>query len=316
MSEPPNTGLEVRTDGSDHLEAPSTASLFRSASLPFVFLRMCLYVALAEGTGYALQWVSRIIFPSELYSPLPRRILFGECIDLVGAFFAAWLMSRFEGRRLGEYGLPGRAAFGKLFWQGTLFGLIEISTVLGVIAALGGYRFGEVAIHGSEVWRWAILWTGVFLAVGFYEEFAFRGYIQFTLAQGVGFWPAAIVLSLVFGVMHATNPGESWVGLAGVVVSGLFWCLTLRRTGSLWFAVGMHASFDFAETFLYSVPDSGMIFPGHLSNATLHGPTWLTGGTAGPEASVLDFVVLGIFFLVFPRLFPANTSTRQLTESA
>jgi len=276
---------------------------------------MCLYVALAEGTGYALQWVSRIIFPSELYSPLPRRILFGECIDLVGAFFAAWLMSRFEGRRLGEYGLPGRAAFGILFWQGALFGLIEISTVLGVIAALGGYRFGEVAIHGSDLWRWAILWTVVFLVVGFYEEFAFRGYIQFTLAQGVGFWPAAIVLSLVFGVMHATNPGESWVGLAGVVVSGLFWCLTLRRTGSLWFAVGMHASFDFAETFLYSVPDSGMIFPGHLSNATLHGPTWLTGGTAGPEASVLDFLVLGIFFLVFPRLFPAKASTSQATEN-
>jgi hypothetical protein len=80
--------------------------------------------------------------------------------------------------------------------------------------------------------------------------------------------------------------------------------------------VGMHASFDFAETFLYSVPDSGMIFPGHLSNATLRGPAWLTGGTAGPEASVLEFVVLGIFFLVFPRLFPAKASTRQPTENA
>ncbi|MFI5057822.1 MAG: CPBP family intramembrane glutamic endopeptidase [Candidatus Acidiferrales bacterium] len=316
MTEPPNTGLEAEADGRDHLEAPSTASLFRGASLPFVFLRLCLYVALAEGAGYALQGISRFILPGELYSSLPKRILFGESIDLVSALLAAWVMSRFEGRRFGEYGLPIRAALGKLFWQGALFGLIEISTVLGVIAALGGYRFGEMAIHGSDLWRWAILWAVVFLAVGFYEEFAFRGYIQFTLAQGVGFWPAAIVLSLIFGVMHATNPGESWVGLTGVVVSGLFWCLTLRRTGSLWFAVGMHASFDFAETFLYSVPDSGMIFPGHLSNATLHGPAWLTGGPAGPEASVIEFVVLGIFFLVFPRLFPAKTSTKQLTESA
>jgi membrane protease YdiL (CAAX protease family) len=314
MNEPPNTGLEAEAGGRDHLEAPSTASLFRGASLPFVFLRLCLYVTLAAGAGYALQGISRFISPGEAYSSLPRRLLFGESIGLVSAFSAAWVMARFEGRRFGEYGLPGRTAFGKLFWQGALFGLIEISTVLGVIAALGGYRFGEVAIHGSDLWRWAILWAVVFLAVGFYEEFAFRGYIQFTLAQGVGFWPAAIVLSLVFGVMHATNPGESWVGLAGVVVSGLFWCLTLRRTGSLWFAVGMHASFDFAETFLYSVPDSGMIFPGHLSNATLHGPTWLTGGTAGPEASVLDFIVLGIFFLVFPRLFPAKASTSQATE--
>jgi uncharacterized protein len=263
-----------------------------------------------------LQWISRFALPSALYSSLPNRLMLGESIDLVSALSAGWVMSRLEGRRFGEYGLPGRAAFGKLFWLGALFGLVEISAVLGVIAALGGYRFGELAIHGGDLWRWAMLWGAVFLAVGFYEEFAFRGYIQFTLAQGVGFWSTAIVLSLVFGVMHAKNPGESWVGLAGVVVSGLFWCLTLRRTGSLWFAVGMHASFDFAETFLYSVPDSGMIFPGHLSNATLHGPTWLTGGSAGPEASVFDFLVLGVFFFVFSRLFPAKASTNQAAGNA
>jgi membrane protease YdiL (CAAX protease family) len=97
------------------------------------------------------------------------------------------------------------------------------------------------------------------------------------------------------------------MGLAGIVLTGLFWCLTLRRTGNLWFAVGMHASFDFGETFLYSVPDSGYIFPGHLSNATLAGPAWLTGGSAGPEASVCDFIMLLIFFYVFQRLYPART---------
>jgi uncharacterized protein len=311
MSDPAKQGWEKTIENQEILEPRSTISLFRGPSLPFVFLRLCLYVALVEGISIALQWIWRFALPSALYSSLPNRLMLGESIDLVSALSAGWVMSRLEGRRFGEYGLPGRAAFGKLFWQGAFFGLVEISAVLGVIAALGGYRFGELAIHGGDLWRWAILWGSVFLTVGFYEEFAFRGYIQFTLAQGVGFWPSAIVLSLVFGVMHATNPGESWVGLAGVVLSGLFWCLTLRRTGSLWFAVGMHASFDFAETFLYSVPDSGMIFPGHLSNATLHGPTWLTGGTAGPEASVLDFLVLGVFFFVFPRMFPAKASTNQ-----
>jgi hypothetical protein len=316
MSDPAKPGWEETIENQEILEPPSTIGLFRGPSLPFVFLRLCLYVALVEGISFALQWISRFALPSALHSSLPNRLMLGESIDLVSALFAAWVMSRLEGRCFGEYGLPSRAAFGKLFWQGALFGLAEISAVLGVIAALGGYRFGQLAIHGSDLWRWAMLWGAVFLVVGFYEEFAFRGYIQFTLAQGVGFWPAAIVLSLVFGVMHAKNPGESWVGLAGVVVSGLFWCLTLRRTGSLWFAVGMHASFDFAETFLYSVPDSGMIFPGHLSNATLHGPTWLTGGSAGPEASVLDFLVLGVFFIVFPRLFPAKASTNQAAGNA
>jgi hypothetical protein len=91
------------------------------------------------------------------------------------------------------------------------------------------------------------------------------------------------------------------------VAVGIFWCFTLRRTGTLWFAFGMHAAFDFGETFLFSVPDSGVVFPGHLSSAVIHGgPAWLVGGSAGPEASVLDFVILAIFFYVVHRMYPAK----------
>ena len=132
-----------------------------------------------------------------------------------------------------------------------------------------------------------------------------------SVAQGLSFWPAAVLLSIAFGLIHARNPGETWGGLAGIVLTGLFWCFTLQRTGNLWFAAGMHAIFDFGETFLYSVPDSGMIFPGHLSNATLAGPTWLTGGSAGPEASVFDFLVLVVFFYGFHRLYPAKSLDKQ-----
>jgi membrane protease YdiL (CAAX protease family) len=216
-------------------------------------------------------------------------------------------MAKLEARPFGGYGLPGRLAFGKLFWQGALFGLIEISAVIAVIAMLGSYHFGGLAIHGVQLLRWAIFWAACFVMVALYEEFTFRGYLQFTMTQVIRFWPAAVLLSLAFGFVHRGNPGESKWGLAGVVLVGLFWCLTLRRTGNLWFAVGMHASFDFGETFLYSVPDSGMVFPGHLSNATLAGPAWLTGGSAGPEASVCDFVILLAFFCVFHRLYPPRT---------
>jgi membrane protease YdiL (CAAX protease family) len=67
---------------------------------------------------------------------------------------------------------------------------------------------------------------------------------------------------------------------------------SFRRTGALWFALGCHGAWDFAETYLYGVPDSGMTAPGALSHAVLHGPAWLTGGVTGPEASWLVFPVL------------------------
>jgi len=106
--------------------------------------------------------------------------------------------------------------------------------------------------------------------------------------------------------VHLWNPGESYMGSAGVVATGILLAFTLRRTGNLWLAVGWHASFDFGETFLYSVPNSGMLFEHHLSSATLHGATWLTGGTVGPEGSVFSFLTMGIVAVAIHLLFPAK----------
>jgi uncharacterized protein len=89
---------------------------------------------------------------------------------------------------------------------------------------------------------------------------------------------------------------------------GLIFALALKRTGHLWLVVGWHAAFDFGETFLFSVPNSGAVFPGHLSNATLHGPTWLTGGTVGPEGSVFSFVTMAAAGLFIHKAFPGRKS--------
>jgi membrane protease YdiL (CAAX protease family) len=281
--------------------------VFENQSLIFVLLRIGMYIALSTGISFAMLWVAAALLPGPRSSYSPKILTISEAGSLAGALAAGLIMSQLERRPFGDYGLPSRGAFGKLFWQGALFGLLEISAVIGFIAALGGYHFGSLAIHGTDVLRWAAFWFALFVTVGLYEEFAFRGYVQFTLAHTINFWPAAIVLSVAFGLVHITNPGESKLGVAGVILAGLFWCFTLRRTGNLWFAVGMHASFDFGETFLYSVPDSGIVFQGHLSNATLAGPRWLTGGTTGPEASVCDFVMLLVLFYVFHRLYPTRT---------
>jgi hypothetical protein len=92
--------------------------------------------------------------------------------------------------------------------------------------------------------------------------------------------------------------------LLAVAVIGIFFCLTLRRTGTLWFAVGFHASWDWGESYLYSVPDSGGMSPGHLLNSSFHGSRWLTGGSVGPEGSVMVFVVIALAWVVFNRVYP------------
>ena len=275
--------------------------------------RLLIYATLVATLGFcgllALQLIvgpGRGIFSLGYWFPYEAL-----CFGVV--FGAALIMARIENRPPGVYGLPLKGAFGKLFWQGCLIGLIEVSTLIGLIAAFGGYAFGDIALDGKEVLRWGLLWAALFVFVGLFEEFLFRGYTQYTLAESIGFWPAAVVLSLLFGRVHLSNPGESPAGVVGVVMIGMIFAFALRRTGNLWLVVGWHASFDFGETFLYSVPNSGIVFQGHLSHASLHGATWLTGGSAGPEGSIFSFLTMGMLALGIHFLFPAKKV--QVTQS-
>ena len=233
----------------------------------------------------------------------PAMLFTQEGLATLSAIAAALVLGRLERRRFGDYGMPLAQALGKNFWLGALWGTATISALMLVIRALGGYSFGTVDLPSAELVRYALEWATVFLVVGLYEEFFFRGYLQFTLASGMHFWPAAVLLSVVFGAVHLRNPGEGPIGALSVFVTGMFLCLTLRRTGTLWFAIGWHAAYDFGETYLYSVPNSGIVMPGHLLASSFHGPAWLTGGTVGPEGSAFDFVVMAILFAVFDRAY-------------
>lgn len=274
--------------------------------------RLLIYAMLVAVLGTGSMIVARQFIRPVRGAFSPGLLLFQEAMVFVVVFGSALIMSRLEKRPPGAYGLPASQAFGKLFWQGWLVGLCEVTALMGLIATFHGYTFGHVVLHGADLLRWATLWGVFFVVVGLFEEFLFRGYTQFTLADGIGFWPAAVLLSTVFGLTHLSNPGEGWVGAASVVMIGLILALGLRRTGNLWFVVGLHASFDFGETFLYSVPNSGIVFDGHLSNATLQGAKWLTGGTVGPEGSVFSFLTMAMLAVVIHILYPAKeTKTQQ-----
>jgi hypothetical protein len=233
--------------------------------------------------------------------------LWGLMLDEFGVLLAAVLpaliLGRVERRRWEVYGLPGRQAFGKLFWAGTVWGFASITLLLGTMYGLRVFEFGHLAIHGTRILKYGVFWAGMFLLVGFFEEFLLRGYSQFTLTRAIAFWPSGVVLSCVFGLIHLQNAGEQWPGVLAAAVIGFFFCLTLRRTGSLWFAVGFHAAWDWGETFFYSVPDSGTIFPGHLLKSSFHGPRWLTGGMVGPEGSLLCFLVIAVVWVGFAGVY-------------
>lgn len=133
-----------------------------------------------------------------------------------------------------------------------------------------------------------------FALTGLCEEGGLRGYGFVQLSRAISFWPAAILLSTLILVLHIPHKNETLTGLAQVGLVGIVFAYSFLRSGGLWFALGCHASWDYAQSFVYGVPDSGVIAEGALLHPTLHGPDWLTGGATGPEASVLVLPVLAL----------------------
>ncbi|MGB8061596.1 MAG: type II CAAX endopeptidase family protein [Candidatus Sulfotelmatobacter sp.] len=236
----------------------------------------------------------------------PFGLGLSEGLILFFTAIPALIMARIENRSFGEYGLPARSAFRRNFWIGTLAGFVAISACLLAIFALHGFRLTGMGVHGETIIWATAAWCATFVIVGLAEEFSFRGYLQYTLTTGVGFWPSAIFLSLLFGFVHKGNPGWTKFGLLSVVIFGLLFCLFLRRTGNLWWAVGFHAGWDWGQTFFYGVPDSGILPYHNLLNCSFSGPNWLTGGSVGPEASVFTPIVLAVVAVLFVRVYREN----------
>jgi len=119
--------------------------------------------------------------------------------------------------------------------------------------------------------------------------------LQLRKAEGSGFWQAAWVTSTLFGFVHTGNGGENWIGIFAAAAIGFVFVVSVRVTGSAWWAIGCHAAWDWAETYFYGAADSGNVATGHYLSTSPAGNVLWSGGTDGPEGSVL---VLGIILLL------------------
>ena len=143
-------------------------------------------------------------------------------------------------------------------------------------------------------------------ALGLAEEATFRATGMFTLGDAIGIWPAAIVMTLIFSALHYFGkPHETVADALSVGLLGLFMAFTVIRTGSIWWAVGFHALFDYAALVLAGAPNTGnhggQPLATRLLATSFHGKEWLTGGVTGIEASWLIFPVIAALFIGFDR---------------
>jgi membrane protease YdiL (CAAX protease family) len=248
---------------------------------------------------FALGWVSSHLLRLLPHSFLPKRgtqwgplqMIFGEAVSIGVVLLATFILSLIERRQFLSFGLRGRAS-GTRFFAGLVCGFAAISALVGVLWWRGLLTLASAHLSPARAVEYALAWGFGFFCVAIFEENLLRGYLLYTLRRGIGFWPAAILLSAAFGFIHHTNPGESPVGLFSAAAVGLLFCLAIWYTGSLWWAIGFHASWDWGESYFWSTPDSGLLVKGHLLNEHPKGALLWSGGPTGPEGSLWVILIL------------------------
>jgi membrane protease YdiL (CAAX protease family) len=259
----------------------------------------------------------------------PSNSLFSHGIPLTILLFFSWVMSRIEYRSFDAYGLRRMPYVSDLI-KGLLAGLCAMSLLVGILAATHFLVFTGLANSGFTALNSALLWLVSFCLVGVAEEYFFRGYLQFTLARGLsgilprstpyrkmlGFWLATILLSLLFFGAHTDNPGESPVGLFFVFLAGMVFAYSLWRTGSLWWAIGVHITWDWAQAAIYGVAGSGLIAKGRLLNSHPTGNILLSGGATGPEGSLFAFLVLAFLVVAIRLTLPKREGPTLFADRA
>ena len=199
IPEPPKRGLHWIFVGADGIRAGWGVLLFVVLYLVFLFF-----------TGWALRPYLQAI---RLAKVLPVRLaMVMEVTQLLPAILATIIMALIERRSLLAYGYQGKARAVR-FLSGLVWGFVALSAFALVLWKAGLLAFDGKALHGSAIFKYALQWGLIFLMVAVFEESTLRGYLQFTLTRGLGFWWGALLLSLVFGFSHGTNPGETPVGL-------------------------------------------------------------------------------------------------------
>ncbi len=258
-----------------------------------------------------------------------KSSIINDSVPFFAVLLVTWVMSKIERRPASVYGLGGSSKLPQ-FFAGLAWGVICLSLLVLILSEAGLLIIDKRLLFGGEIFRWSAAWLIGFLCVGLLEEYLTRGYLQFTLTRGLtgiyrsafktrhsaalGFWTAASILSLLFGLGHGGNPGESPIGLLSAGLAAMVFCFSLWRTGSLWWAIGFHATWDWAQSFLYGVADSGTMVQHHLIATHPLGRPILSGGATGPEGSVFIVAILFLISLIIVFTLPRTDGgyTRNL----
>lgn len=219
-----------------------------------------------------------------------------------------------ERRHFGSIGFRLHREWRRDFGLGSLMGAASLAIAVGIAVSVGALRF-DVQTRGlSPLIRGFLIVSFFFITAGAVEELIFRGFPFQALVHNLGGLKAIAITSLIFGLAHVSNPGASAFSTINTLLAGIWLGVAYLITRSLWLATALHWSWNFAMVFIFGLPVSGFTSLGELAwlRGRIGEPTWVSGGSYGPEAGVAATIALILSTLAIWKsgLFTASEEMR------
>ncbi len=270
---------------------PSVSLSRKIISFPLTRIIIALFfVAVATiGRDVSYSLLSDIFLFNDVGSDLIYMIL----TILIVHFSYLLYVKLIERRAVSELSMTG---FSKELISGIAIGFGLFTGIMAIIWGLGYYT-----IIGINNWTVIIsIFTSSVIA-GYVEEIVARGIIFRIVEESLGTWLAVIISASVFGILHILNPNASVVSsLAIASTAGVLLAASYIYKRRLWLPIGIHFAWNFTQGGIFGVTVSGKERVG-LLDATLDGPELITGGSFGPESSIITVILgfsIGIYFLL------------------
>ena len=216
---------------------------------------------------------------------------------LLGIF--SWLLTfgnHVEEHRIAAQGLPFSPGWAQQFGVGCAIGFVLVLFAVIPVAIWGNVAFRTTLnFHGVAG---VVAVTGVLISGALAEELMFRGYPFQRLVEGIGATGAIFVFSVLFGVVHLSNPGATVWGLINTVAIGVLLAMAYLRTRALWLPWGIHFAWNAVLGLVFGLPVSGLRLFNVAVHATVQGPKWLTGGSYGVEASAPGAIAICVGLVI------------------
>jgi hypothetical protein len=219
---------------------------------------------------------------------------------------------------LAYMGLDSRAPWLRDAVAGALIGGVIVALAVALIAIFGGINFSFTP--GLRAWVRCAVEILILLGGAMAEEVSFRGYPFQRMVDAIGPAPAVVLVSLLFGAVHWTNPGSSPFSTLNTALVGVLLCIAYLRTRTLWLPWGIHFGWNFTLGVIFGLPVSGLNEFAVLIHGKAKGPHLLTGGAYGIEASATATAVMlvGLLLVVVftRRRLPHGQASSSTPDSA